>query len=185
MFTPRVVSILALIVGVAGAGAAERPLLLDLTRSRVEVVVKATVDSFTGRLTRYSPAVLVDEGGRIVSARLAFHFRDVATGKDKRDTAMHTWQQTETFPDGEFVLASLAPAPDGSYTASGRLTLHGVMRELQFPVTVLRDGGLLAIDGDATVDVREFGLPVIRMFGLLKVDPRVHVRFHLQGTPES
>jgi iron complex transport system substrate-binding protein len=36
--------------------------------------------------------------------------------------------------------------------------------------------------GDASLDTREFGLPVIRLFGLLKVDPVVRVRFHLQGT---
>ncbi len=40
MFTPPFAPILALVPGAAGAVAAERPVVLDLTRSRVEVVVK-------------------------------------------------------------------------------------------------------------------------------------------------
>lgn len=165
------------------AAAAERPLAVDAAQSRVEVVVKASVDSFTGKLAKFEPTVAVGEDGRVSSARLAFRFRDVLTGKEGRDKAMHKWQDTEKFPDGVFVLTSLeaAPAPATSLVAIGRLTLHGVARDLRFPVTVGREGEIYAIDGDATIDTREYGLPVIRMLALLKVDPLVHVKFHLQG----
>lgn len=172
-----------LAVLVAPLTAGERPLAVDVAQSRIEVVVKATVDSFTGRLAQYEPAIVVDDAGQVVSARLAFRFRDVLTGKDGRDKAMHKWQETEKFPDAVFQLATLVPpaAPGEAATAVGRLTLHGVTREIRFPAAVIRDGDVYAIDGDAPVDVREFGLPIIRMLGLLKVDPVVHVRFHLQG----
>lgn len=161
--------------------AADRPLHVDFTQSRIEVAVKATFDSFTGRLSAYEPSLSVGDDGRIATARIAFHFRDVVTGKPKRDRAMHEWQHTPEFPDGEFVLTTLAPAADGTILATGRLSLHGVTRELSFPVTFTQQGSTSAIDGDAAIDVRDFGLPVIRMFGLLKVDPVVHVKFHLQG----
>ncbi len=169
------------------AGAAERPLVIDLAQSRVEIVVRATMDSFTGKLARFDPAVGVGDDGRVVSARLAFHFLDIATGKEGRDKAMHKWQETGKFPDGVFVLTSLEPAvaPDSGFVAVGRLTLHGVTRDLRFPASVIRDAATYAIDGDATVDTREFGLPIVRMMGVLKVDPLVHVRFHLQGRTTS
>ncbi len=69
--------------------------------------------------------------------------------------------------------------------AVGRLTFHGVTRDLRFPITLERDGPLYSIDGDAPIDTREFGLPVIRRLAVLKVDPLVHVRFHLQGRADS
>lgn len=169
----------------AGLAAAERPLVIDYAQSRVEVAVKVTVDSFVGRLGVYEPAVSLAEDGAVQSARLAFHFRDLTTGKEGRDKAMHKWQQTDTFPDGLFVLTSLEPAAEAKATAFGRLTLHGVTREVRFPVVINRDGARYAIDGDAAIDTREFGLPGIRMLALLKVDPVVHVRFHLQGTPQT
>lgn len=165
--------------------AAERPLVIDHAQSRVEVAVKATVDSFVGRLAAYEPSIVVDDDGRVKSARFAFHFRDLATGKEARDKAMHQWQQTDKYPDGLFVLTSLEPGPSGAAEAFGRLTLHGVTRDVRFPVSINREGANYAIDGDARIDTREYGLPGIRMLALLKVDPVVHVRFHLQGAPEA
>ncbi|MDO8545293.1 MAG: YceI family protein [Opitutaceae bacterium] len=179
-------SLLALAAaGMTHALAADRPLAVDPAQSRVEIAVKATVDSFTGKLTRYEPAIMVGDDGRVSSARVAFHFRDVVTGKDSRDKAMHKWQQTDTFPDGAFVLSSLDAAAGPGYTASGRLTFHGITRDIRFPVSVTRDGAVYGIDGDATIDTREYGLPIIRMIGVLKVDPIVHVRFHLQGSTNT
>lgn len=176
--------LLALLFASAGVGlaAAERPLAVDKARSRVEIVVKATVDSFTGRLADFQPAIMVDpESGRVVAAQFGFHFADVKTGKPNRDEQMHAWQDTAQHPDGHFRLAALTPGPDGRFNATGVLTFHGVTREIAFPATVTTDRRLYAVDGEAAIDTREFDLPVIRKFGLLKVDPLVRVRFHLQG----
>lgn len=161
--------------------AAPQPLIVDTDQSRVEIVVKATVDSFTGKLNAYTAGITVDEG-RVTAAKLEFHFVDVLTGKEARDEAMHDWQQTAKHPDCSFVLAALEPAPAGRINARGTLTLHGVAREISFPVSVTTDHTLYAVDGEVPIDTRDFGLPIIRKFMLLKVDPVVTVRFHLQGS---
>ena len=170
---------------------AERPLAIDREQSRVEVLVKATVDSFTARLVNYHAAVTVDpKAARVTAATVSFRFEDVRTGKDKRDKEMHAWQDTATYPEGRFTLVALEPAAgdggpvagNGHLTARGTLVFHGATRELSFPVAVTTDRALYAIDGEAPIDTREFQLPVIRKFGILKVDPHVVVRFHLQGT---
>jgi polyisoprenoid-binding protein YceI len=174
----------ACVLGGALCGRAAQ-LVCDPAQSRIEIVVKATVDSFTGHLANYEPLVTIGPDGRIAAVRLRFHFADVRTGKEKRDKAMHEWQQTERFPDGEFELVSLTPGNDASWRAQGRLTFHGKTQTLDFPVTIVTQGEVCAIDGEAVVDTREFDLPVIRMLGLLKVDPLVHVRFHLQGRKQE
>lgn len=163
------------------AAAAERTLVVDQAHSHVDVAVKATVDSFVGSLTHYDAAIRVDDAGVITQARFGFHFTDVVTGKAKRDEKMHEWQDTPHHPDGEFVLRSLDRGADGRWLAHGRLRFHDVERPLDVPIAVTSDGTLLAIDGEAVVDTRDFALPVIRLLGLLKVDPQVAVRFHLQG----
>lgn len=160
------------------------PLAIDAAQSRVEIVVKATVDSFTGKLDAYKAAISVD-GGQVVAARFDFLFSDVRTGKTARDEAMHEWQETPSHPDGSFVLAALKPAEAGRFTARGALTLHGVTKDIEFPVAVIRDGERYAFDGEATLDTRDHGLPIIRKFLMLKVDPSVVVRFHLQGSPKA
>ncbi|MBX3737172.1 MAG: YceI family protein [Candidatus Didemnitutus sp.] len=177
----RLLLLLAFALGANGLIAANHAVQFDPAQSTVDVTVKATIDSFTGKLAAYELTGAADDSGHIVAARLSFHFRDVLTGKPKRDAAMHEWQHTDQFPDASFELTAVTTAADGSSHASGKLTFHGVTRELDFPVTVAHAGATYAIDGEAPIDTREFGLPIIRMMGLLKVDPVVRVRFHFQG----
>lgn len=179
--------IFCLALGATAIRAAERPLAIDPAQSRVQVVVRASLDSFTGELKVFHPQIAIGSDGQVISARVAFRFADVGTGKTDRDAAMHKWQQTDTHPAGLFVLDKLEPAtaPTQGHVAHGQLTFHGVTRNVSFPVTISRVGNLHIIDGDAVVDTREYGLPIIRMLGVLKVDPLVHVRFHLQGQSEG
>ena len=162
------------------AVAAPAPLIVDPAQSHIEVVVKATVDSFTGTLDAYTADISVD-AGRVVAASFGFRFDQVHTGKDGRDAAMHEWQETPKHPDGLFTLTAIETAADGRLTAKGSLAFHGVTKDIAFPVSVTTDRKLYSIDGEAPIDTREFGLPIIRKFALLKVDPIVKVRFHLQG----
>lgn len=165
-----------------GLRAAELPLDLDAAQSRVEIVVKATMDSFTGSLDAYEADIRVDSAsGEVGAAHVGFHFSDVKTGNADRDTEMHEWQGTRDHPDGAFTLAAIERDEKGGRIARGALEFHGVSRELRFPITVTHEGARYAVDGEAVVDTRTFGLPVIRKFMVLKVDPEVRVRFHLQG----
>lgn len=164
------------------AAAAPLPLALDPTQSHVEVAVKATVDSFTATLDAYHATITVDSG-RVAGATISFHFNDLHTGKAARDTAMHEWQDTRHHPDAVFTLKAIEPTDaDGRLNAKGVLVFHDVTREIAFPVTITTDQKLYSIDGEAPFDTRDFGLPIIRKFAVLKVDPVVKVRFHLQGT---
>jgi polyisoprenoid-binding protein YceI len=123
--------------------------------------------------------------GAVTTSKVAFHFNDVKTGNEKRDREMNEWQQTEKFPEGEFTLDSLTTVAPGKFTVRGRLTFHGSTHELSFPAAISRDGVAVTVDGEAVVDTRVFGLPVIRKFAVLKVDPLVTVRFHLAGNLAS
>lgn len=163
------------------AWSAEVPLVVDAGLSQVSVEVHATVDSFTAQLAGFESEIWVDPAtAQVRRAQVQFHFTDVVTGKDDRDEQMHTWQDTPHYPDGSFRLSTLTP-DGGGMVATGMLTLHGQAREIRFPVAVTHDADLYAIDGVAPLDTRDFGLPIIRKFMVLKVDPLVQVRFHLQG----
>lgn len=180
--------VLLALTGILMAGycvAAElEPLVVDRELSKVEIDVKATVGSFVGSLADYDAEIYYDAAAQAVhTAEIRFRFADVTTGEEKRDRHMHDWQQTETFPDGKFVLRRLIPAPaGGEVTAIGELTLHGQTQKLEFPVSILNEDRTVVIDGDAVIDTQDFGLPIIRKFLALKVDPLVTIRFHLHTT---
>jgi polyisoprenoid-binding protein YceI len=163
------------------AAASPTPLAIDPSQSRIEILVKTTVDSFTGTLGAYEADMLVDDE-QVTAANVKFRVADVHTGKEKRDDAMHAWQDTPRYPGGVFTLKSLTKTGgDGRMDARGLLTFHGVAREITFPVVIAISPKRSVIDGEASVDTRDFGLPIIRKLGLLKVDPIVRVRFHLEG----
>ena len=168
--------------GLACATAAEKQIVVTPEHSRIEIDVKATMGSFVGSLSDYDAAIIVDDAtSEVKSAVLEFKFNAVQTGEEKRDGHMHAWQETEKYPDGRFELLRLEPSSDATHTAIGRLTLHGQTNEIRFPVTILNEGNMIVIDGEAQLDTQTFGLPIIRKFLALKVNPLVTVRFHLQG----
>lgn len=173
---------LVLLVGsVNQAAAAERLLTIDPVQSRIEFGVKATMGSFVGVLSAYEAQITIDEAVAVKSAALTFKFSELTTGEEKRDRHMHEWQDSSAHPDCRFELTRLTSQADGSHLAEGNFTLHGLTRPLSFPVRITTEGQRLILDGEAVVNTVDFGLPIIRKFLALKVNPEVVVRFHLQG----
>ena len=154
---------------------------IDPARSYVDVDVKATVDSFTGRLEKYDAVFNLDDAGKIKSASLSFGFADLRTGKPDRDTKMIDWLGGGS-PEGKFEAGIVAIAPDGQGQVTGKFTFHGLSRRMEFPVHVAKDEGTYTITGEGTLDYREWELKVIRTMGVLKVDPVVRIKFKFTGT---
>ena len=165
-----------------GALAAERTLKVDQEKSFVDVDVKATVDSFTGHLDAYEAKVSVDDAGKIKSAVFTFKFADLKTGKPDRDEEMIKWLGGGA-PEGRYDLGNLAMAPDGQAEVSGRLTFHGVVELVEFPVNIQKADGIYTITGETTIDIRSWNLKPIRKALIFKVDPEVKIRFKLVGAP--
>ncbi|MFT3783153.1 MAG: YceI family protein [Nibricoccus sp.] len=162
---------------------AATPLAIDKAHSSIEADVKATMDSFTAKLPAYDATIVADAAAKQVeSAQVKFHFTDIKTGKDKRDTEMNHWQETPQFPDCVYVMDSLKPAGGDTYTATGKFTLHGVTKELSFPIKIsFQPDGSCKLDSEFSLNTQDYGLPIFKKFGMLKVDPLLKIRFHLEG----
>jgi polyisoprenoid-binding protein YceI len=157
-------------------------LVLDRAQSHVDITVQATLNSFVARLEDFDVAIMLDsESGRVESTAFHANLAAVKTGRADRDHNMNVWLQTNEFPQVVFELGAVERGPDGALTARGRVQLHGQQHDVRFPLTLTVSRGLTTIDGTATLDTRDFGLPIIR-FLVLTVDPVVHVHFHLQGS---
>jgi len=165
-----------------GSAARGAGIIVDHAGSHLEIAVKSTIDPFVATLRDFEAAVeLSPDGGQIRTAVFRCKFNAIQTGNPDRDHDMNDWQHTEDFPDVSFALTELTPGPAGRTLAHGRLRLHGVEKSVSFPVSVDLTKPVATIDGDVTLDTRDYGLPVIRKYLVLKVDPIVVVHFHLQG----
>ena len=67
---------------------------------------------------------------------------------------------------------------DGSwhFTVSGTLSLHGVSREIQFPVQARQDGDAVLLQGKLPVRMTDYGIRIPR-FLFVTVEDQVMVSF--------
>ena len=167
-------------LGAVGAHAGE--LKIDGRQSWVKVDAKATGHSFTGSLAKFDAAVTGDESTLAPkSAVLKWDFADLKTAEDKRDTEMLKWLEYGSQPNGEFRLTKTWQDKEGHTMAQGTLKIHGVSKSVTFPVTAARDGKRVKIDGSVWIDYQDFSLPTVRAMVVMTVDPKLNVRFHLEG----
>jgi polyisoprenoid-binding protein YceI len=158
------------------------PVLVDSSHSSVDITVKATIGSFVAKLRDFDASVTTAaHASRIEAGIFQFNFASIKTGNAGRDRDMNEWQQTDKFPQVVFTLIAIEPGAGGNPTARGQLRFHGAERQLSFPISIETKDQTIAIDGSVAIDTRDYGLPIIKDFLILKVDPIVHVHFHLLG----
>jgi polyisoprenoid-binding protein YceI len=64
------------------------------------------------------------------------------------------------------------------FTLTGRLSLHGVEKEISFPVHIHRENSLLRATGAATITQTDFGIkPVKAALGAVRVKDQIKIRF--------
>lgn len=156
------------------------PLTVNPDSVKIEVDARATMHGFTGRLDKADVALeTTPAGDAIASASVRFAWADLKTGDKGRDKEMLAWATAKS-PDGAFLLLKLAPtSAANTYTASGSLSLNGESREISFPITIVHGATGWSVSGETKIDHRDWGLPKIRKFGMLTVDPVVTIRFSL------
>ncbi len=160
------------------------PLQIDKENTHIQVDVKATVGSFIGELERYKLTVEIDEASqRIKSSTLQFDFEYLETGEPKRNRHMKDWLNYDVHPKAEFKLTAL-DATGETTVAQGSLTIHGVTKNISFPVEISHEEENWTIDGTAHLDYRDFDLKKIRMAIMLTVVPEFDVLIHIEAKSE-
>jgi polyisoprenoid-binding protein YceI len=97
--------------------------------------------------------------------------------------------QSNTFPNATFVLSrpiDLGSIPtDGSTvneTASGKLTIHGVTRDVQISLNATRKGGVVAVAGSLPVVFSDYNFTGPNVLGFVTVNQNGTMEFHLLFT---
>lgn len=64
----------------------------------------------------------------------------------------------ETYPTSTFKLTKATKTGDGSFEISGNLTMHGVEKNITFPVTASRDGDTAKFSAEFDINRKDFGI---------------------------
>ncbi len=159
---------------------------VDKKQSHITVYAKATGGDFKGYLTNYTATITGDPTTlKPSSASITWKFADLDTKKKKRNVKMLSWLDTGKHPGGSFKLSRVFDKKVVGKTqtyALGNLTIHGVSKQIVFPINATREGNSLTITGQAVIDTTDFNLPIIRMALIATVKPKLTIDFSLTGT---
>jgi polyisoprenoid-binding protein YceI len=164
--------------------------------SRVGFDAKTTLHDFTATTSTVAGELEVDlskpaEGPR---ARFVAEAKSLASGNGDRDEAMREHLAVDEHPEIVFELASFVPAEldlaamKASGKARGKMTIRGVTQEVEMPVRVtVDDARRLCVDGEMTLDLERFHVPVPNKLGLITMDKeiKVWISLRLRANPKT
>jgi polyisoprenoid-binding protein YceI len=179
LMNPKLIAVfLCLPLSIAHARAGT--FVVDQDKSRIQVEAKATGHEFTGTLDDFKAVISGDSGTLTPSSViLSWKFSDLKTADVKRDQEMIKWLGGGG-PEGSFSFTKTWTDKGKTY-AQGKLKIHGVSKTIAFPYTARKDGKWVFIDGAASLNYKDFGLPLIRSMAVMTVEPKLTVSFHLVG----
>jgi polyisoprenoid-binding protein YceI len=173
---------------------------VDPARSRIEVAVSRggllkvlghdhviMAKSFSGQI-RFDPGSIVDSSVQLnIDARSLVVLDDPNLSEKDSKQIQDTMEgakilDTQDFPQITFHSTGVSrttSAPEG-LTLQGRLLLHGVEKEIVFPVQVHPEADLLHVTGIVVIAQTDFGIkPIKAAAGGIRVKDQVRVMFEI------
>jgi polyisoprenoid-binding protein YceI len=155
-------------------------LVLDADAASIQAEAHATGHKFQVFPQNFTCHIALDDEGAITKADFSCKISDLTTNKKKRDVEMFHWLESDAFPELAFVMDHLEVRGEQQVMV-GNVSMHNQVVEMEFPVTLSEQNGVVLIDGKGMLDTRKFDLPIIKKMGFLTVKPEVEVSFHLVG----
>ena len=178
--------------GRAATGQVVPPAPLTLNSARVSLDGTSNVHAFTASTATVTIRGIEIAGvpgedvlehvlqpGNLQAFEVSIPTTSLTSPKEGIDKNMHKALKAQEHPDIRFRLRGLEQAAD-AYRAPGLLTIAGVEKEVTLTLNVERKGGALAVTGETDLLMTDYGItPPKAMLGMLKTDPKVHIRLEL------
>jgi polyisoprenoid-binding protein YceI len=122
--------------------------------TQIGVPVEAPFTKFIGRVD-HDPAKPADAKAVLDIDTASF---DIGDDDYNAEVRKPEWFDTAKFPKATFTASGLKPAANGSFEATGKLSLKGRTVELKAPVTVKADAGGASYSGSLSISRKAFGI---------------------------
>jgi len=148
----------------------------------------ASVGDFTGTTTTVSGEMTGGESLAAVRGWVESPVKTLDTGNGKRDKDLNKSMESNKHPAMRFELAGVTPAGARADTAAvrlqGKLTLHGVTRDVMLPGRAWKDGGALRLRSDFPLDLGDYEIGGLsKMLGILRMEEGIEVHVDLTFAP--
>lgn len=158
--------------------------------SRVGFDGKSTLHDFSGVTSKLRGSLEVDlsHPDKNPKTKIQVQAAMLKTGVDGRDEEMYTTLDTKMHPEITFELISFASksldakAEKVTGVAHGKMTIHGVSREVDMPTTLRIDSSRrLHIDGEMPLDLTDYKITPPSKMGLVGMDKEIKVWIRLRA----
>lgn len=161
---------------------------LDETKSVVRFDAKAFMHDFTGKTSKVRGVIRLGDLDRLADAEacVTIDAAGLETGIATRDGIMRDDHlETAKFPAIDFVLRGVEAVgrqADGwDFMARGTLSLHGVSREILFPLRARQAGETVQLSAEVPLKMTDYRIRIPK-FLFFTVEDHVMVRFDVTAT---
>ena len=157
---------------------------------RVNEVLGGQSHTAVGRSSAVTGQMII-KGSMVKTASFTVKMATIHTDSSQRDAQFDgRIMDVATYPDGTFALTrpiTLAPLPATgtikTYTATGRLTLHGQTRPVTFPLKAERTANGIEVQGSIPVLFSKWGIPNPSFTGFVTTQNHGIMEFLLDFRP--
>lgn len=148
----------------------------------------ATVGDFTGTTTTVTGEMTGGESLAAVRGWVEAPVKTLDTGDGKRDKDLNKSMESSKHPAMRFDLAGVtpegAPADTAAVHLQGKLTLHGVTRDVTLPGRVWKEGAALRLRSDFPLDLSDYEIGgLTKLLGMLRMQEEIEVHVALTFAP--
>jgi polyisoprenoid-binding protein YceI len=148
----------------------------------------ATVGDFTGTTTTVRGEMTGGERIELVRGWVEAPVKSLDTGNGKRDRDLNKSMESDRHPTMRFELTGVTPGTVAADRATaqlqGKLTLHGVTRDVVLPARLLLEGARLRVRSEFPLDLGDYEIGGLsKMLGVLRMEEGIEVRVDLLFAP--
>lgn len=119
----------------------------------------------------------------VTSVKVTVDLTSITTNESRRDGKVQQALQTDTFPSATFELAAPvafdAKATTVKVSAAGKLTIHGVTKDVTVPLEAQKVGSTLVVVGSTKVKLSDFGVEAPKAPIVLSVNDTATIELKL------
>jgi polyisoprenoid-binding protein YceI len=159
-----------------------------VVRGTLSFDARATLGAFTGTTSTLTGSMTAATDVREVRGHVEAPVASLKTGNGLRDKDLLKAMDADSFPTMRFELRGVSSQHEAADSAvvslSGRLTLHGVTRDVSIPALVRFGKDGVHVTGSFPLHVRDYGVTRLsKVLGAFKMNPDIVVRIDLVFGP--
>lgn len=150
----------------------------------------ATVGDFTGTTDEVTGEMSGGDGLAAVRGWVEAPARSLETGNGKRDRDLNKSLESDRYPVIRFDLDRVMPeevsAERATLSLQGRMSIHGVTREITLPARVRLVDGTFRVSGEFPLNLKDYEIGGLsKLLGMLRMYEDIEVRLDLTFTPRQ